>query len=220
MNRERPLSAIVAEIHDEAIRLCIAAWPSVLAYVVALTLGWSYVDQLEDFSGPTFFVSIVEVALRFWVVTSMLKGGQLAHVGLAAGFGTYFGLSLLSGLAIGLGVLLLVIPGVILFVRWMPLYGFGLVEGSGIGDAFSEAWQATEGQFTAIFVASLVPLALYACSLSVYYFATDEYGAVPVLPSVAANLALSLAGAALTAIGIAVYALLRPSMGDIAEVFE
>lgn len=220
MDIEDTLSTRVAQIHSEAIRLAQAAWLSVAAYVVILTIGGMSVDQMEDFAGPNLALNIATLVLGFWVVISMLRKGQLAPSGLAAGFGTYFGLSFLSGLATLLGLALLLIPGLVLVVRWAPIYGYGLVDGEGVGDAFGKSWDATDGHFAPIAVAMVLPLTLYAVTLVVYVFGADEYGLLDTIPSLAANLGLCIAGIATTAIGIAVYSLLSVPEGELTKVFE
>ena len=56
-------------------------------------------------------------------------------------------------------------------------------------------------------------------AVTIYTLASDEAGLIPLPVSAIANLVMSVAGAAITAIGIAAYALLRDRTDEIAEVF-
>lgn len=220
MTIEDTLSTRVAQIHSEAVRLALAAMPSVATYIALVTIGGVFVDQSEDFAVANLGLSIASLVLGYWVVISMLRDGGLAQDGLAAGFGAYFGLSFLSGVGTLLGLLVLVVPGLLLLIRWAPLFGYGLIDGDGVGEAFSKSWRSTDGHFAPIAMAMVTPLILYAGALGVYFFATDELGRVAMVPAVAANLAMALAGATMIAIGIAVYSLVRDVTGELTEVFE
>ncbi len=136
------------------------------------------------------------------------------------GFGTFFGLSLLSGVGIALGLVVLIIPGIVVFVRWAPIYGFGLVDGDGVSAAFEKSWRLTGDHFVAILIAIAVPVAMYLAGFAILFFNFDAMGMIDLIPSAIANLLLALGGASVGAIGIAVYSLVRDNTAELTEVFE
>lgn len=209
----------VSGIYAEVSRLVRAALPSLSAYVIMIAIAGVLADQ-RDSSGFDLLVSILSLGLGFWITISMLQQGGLAPNGLSGGFGTYFGLSLLSGFGIAIGFFLLIVPGVLLLVRWAPIYGYGLVEEDGISSAFGRSWDQTSGHSWAILAALITPLALYLICAGLFYSSVNEMGEVVLLPSILANILIAVAGAMLGVIGLAVYSLTRSNTSEITEVFE
>ncbi|MEL6530974.1 MAG: hypothetical protein AAFQ27_13515, partial [Pseudomonadota bacterium] len=129
------------------------------AVYLAGTIGfWSLIDfgiVGEDYS---IIGSIVDFALGYLLTVGLLTSGGLLPDGMKGTFGTYFAVSLISGIAILLGLVALVIPGVFLMVRWLPAYGFALAQESSATDALGASWAATEGAFWPLFLAMFIPL--------------------------------------------------------------
>ena len=71
-------------------------------------------------------------------------------------FWPYFGMGILSGFAIVFGLILLVVPGIILLVRWSAASGYVIGAGQGVMDSLGSSWEATKGHGWAIFFAGLV----------------------------------------------------------------
>lgn len=204
-------------ITAEALRLARAAWVAMAGYVAALVAIGMGSDQWGDVAGANFAFSIVSTIAGYALTIALLRQGGLAQT--TAGFGTYFGLSILSVLGIAFGLVALVIPGLVLFVRWAPAYGFAMGEGSGVTEGMRLAWECTSGHFIPLAIALLLPVAANLVGITIYTIASDEAGVLPLPVSALTNLVMSLAGAAITAIGIAAYALLRDRTDEIAEVF-
>jgi hypothetical protein len=134
-------------------------------------------------------------------------------------YGAYFGLSLLSGLGIVLGIVLLVIPGIVLLVRWLPAYAILLSEDTDVPEALSQSWERTRSQFWPVLAAVLLVLLLGAASAAIYA-ASEISSAVPEEAAIiAGNLALTLTSAVFTALGVAVYRLLGAKADTLGEVF-
>ena len=209
MNADDSVGRRLGQMMDESVRLARAAWSTVALYVAAMTAMGAVVDQLPDVGAGSLISAVVSIGLGFVLTVNLLRGGGLAPAGLAAGFGSYFGLSLLSSLGMVLGLLLLVIPGLVLFVRWAPAYGYVLVDGDRVTEGLGKSWAQTGVHFWPLALALLPPVALNLGAGAVYLLATDEQGMISVPVSVLANGAMSAAGAAITVVGIAGYALLR-----------
>lgn len=219
MNADDSVGTRLGQIMDESVRLARAAWWAALLYVAALTAIGVITDQMSDIGAASLMFAVVSFVLGYVLTITLLRGGGLAPAGLAAGFGSYFGLSLISGLGLGLGLLLLVIPGLILFVRWAPAYGHLLVDGDGVSDSLGKAWEQTGAHFWPLALALMPPVALNLGAASVYMLAGDDEGMITLPMSVLVNGTMSAAGAAITVVGIAAYALLRDRRAELAEVF-
>ncbi|ANU08211.1 hypothetical protein [Paraurantiacibacter namhicola] len=71
-------------------------------------------------------------------------------------FWLFLGMSILALLGVGLGLLLLVVPGLFLIVRWSAANGFAVSRGLGPVDALKASWEATDGHSWSIFFAGLI----------------------------------------------------------------
>ena len=218
MSEDMDTSAQVRALFDEAQRLAIAALPFVVLYLVGNTGVSVIADQTGDATAATLMVTLAQLVLGYLVIAAMIDRGDLAE-DRKGGIVTYFGLSLLSGIAIGVGLLFLIVPGIILFVRWAPLYGFGLVRFQGVGDAMSRSWEATKPHFWPILIALVAPAVVIIAGVIFLGIQMDATGLVPVLPSIFGNTAISLGYLALNAISMASYALLTGSGRTLADTF-
>ena len=91
---------------------------------------------------------LVGMVVQFWFVSAMLRGT------LAPDFGQmlpYIGISLLMSLSIAVGFVLLIVPGVILLVRWILVLPLVIDNRVPAMDSFGESWARTEGNGWAIF---------------------------------------------------------------------
>ena len=221
-------------ILKEATHIIIAAAAPAAAYVALVTALIVSIETgaLTVFGDAGDFVILLVPVLAFYgVLVVALRQSGLALDGLKGGFGMYFGLSLLSGIAIMFGYLLLVIPGIIMSVRWAPIYGYGMIDSGSVSDAMTRSWDATGPHFWPILLALLIPFGLAVASIAI--FASSEFGiatewflestdemAVALPVSLGSNIAAQLATIASMSIGLAVYSLLRHPQGQVQEVFE
>ena len=101
------------------------------------------------------------------LVTSTLLGerGLMAPGARGMRFWAMIGLGIASSVAIGLGLVLLLVPGLILTVRWFAAVPALLGEELGVFAALGASWAATRGRFWPILGAVLaifVPMILVA----------------------------------------------------------
>jgi hypothetical protein len=222
MNANDSVGVRLGQIMDESVRLAQAAWPKGLLYVVVVTALGAFIDQQSGVNAGNagnLMFSVVSFALGYVLTISMLRDGGLVPNGLTGGFGSYFGASLLSGLGIGLGFLVLIIPGLVLLVRWAPAYGFVLGEGTGVSEGLSKAWEQTGAHFWPLALALLPPVAINLGAAAIYFLASNEDGFISMPMSLLANGITSTAGVAITAVGLAAYALLRDRRDELVDVF-
>lgn len=190
-------------------------------YVLVMTAAGTIADITEtaDGSGGVMAVNIVGLVAGFALCRMMIERAGLLRAGASKGFWSYFGLALLSNIATVVGFVLVIVPGVLLMIRWLPAFGFLLGGGEDVNQSLSSSWQRTRGHFWALFLGAfaLLPVAFIASGA---YVMADE---VPSIPSavtfIVANLALYAATAAWTAYGIAAYALLKDDQDELSGVF-
>lgn len=118
----------------------------------------------EDFwRAANFAISILTLAFQYWLTRTMLEEVMGSS---AAGprFGALFGMGIVATLGILLGLVLLIIPGIVLLVRWSIAVPILLNSEEGVFGALGESWRATEGHFWPILVALL---AIYGCGVAV-----------------------------------------------------
>lgn len=219
MNADDSIGTRLGQIMDESVRLARAAWQAALAYIAGLTGIGVIVDQMTNLAAANLIFAVASFALGFVLTVQLLRAGGLAPDGLGGGFGGYFGTSLIGGLGMVLGLLVLVIPGVLLFVRWSPAYGYVLAEGLGVSEGLRKAWDSTAAHFWPLLLALLPPVALNLAAGGVYVLGAEDTGIVPLPFAFLANGVMSVAGVGITAVGIAAYALLRDRSAEMAEVF-
>ena len=83
--------------------------------------------------------------IQAWATLSILDGAGIAPVRpWKLRIGSMFGVGLLSGLGIGLGLVLLILPGVYLAGRWFLAVPILLAEDMSVSDALSQSWERTE----------------------------------------------------------------------------
>jgi hypothetical protein len=220
MRADTSAGSRIDQIWAEAIRLLKASVTMALVYFGLLTGLGIAIDVGVLGSGSELLLSILSLALGYLLIKDMILKGQVSTEPLRAGFGMYFGIAILSGLATLIGFVLLIVPAIILQVRWAPAYGYGLVEGQGVAEALGRSWESTRKHFVPILVSLIVPIGLFGVGMATSWFGSDDFGAIELIPSAISNSAMSASTVAGLAIGIAVYALLANPVGDVAEVFE
>ena len=133
-------------------------------------------------------------------------------------FWPYLFTAILSGLAIGFGILLLIVPGLFLMVRWAASSGFVIGRGEGVFDSLKASWHATTGHGWGIFLAALV---LFIGGIVVTGIVGGGLGALnATLGGVIGAFFEAGFGALMMAFGIGVYTLVADDARQTAEVFE
>lgn len=84
-----------------------------------------------------------------------------------AGVWPYIGLAILSGIGTIVGFILLIVPGIIVMIRWSAANGYLLGSGKQVMEALSASWEATRGHSWAIFFAGLIVLIAMGMLVSV-----------------------------------------------------
>ena len=133
-------------------------------------------------------------------------------------FWPYLGTAIVSGIAIGLGMILLIVPGLFLMVRWAASSGFVIGRGEGVTDSLKASWHATKGHGWGIFLAALV---LFIGGVAIAGIVGGGLAAInATLGGVLSAFIEAAFGAVLMAFGIGVYTLVADDARQTAEVFE
>lgn len=161
----------------------------------------------ESNSGSLNLVVSVLTTIAGYLITKALVEDALNRT-LRARFAAYFGLGLLSTLAILVGTLAFIVPGVILFVRWSISSPMLLAEDDGVSEAMQRSWAVTRPFFWPILGAFFC---VYGPGFGLAIAAYALEGLIPgnVGPLIVANLALNGGLIAGWHVAVAVYALAK-----------
>ena len=221
----------VADIFDETMKLLRSSSAFVVVFILILAGGGVAIDMewLGPYGDIGYNVLYFAMGLALHIVLFRSAGIGVNATGLLVL--SYFGLSIVYTLGVLLGLVFLILPGIFFAVRWTPAYAYLLAEEETITESLSRAWDATEGNFWPIFIASLLPMVMTFGIAGIYFASTFLSGqsifdepidaeTVSLSASVASN-AVAVAGQALAiAIGLAVYLLLEGNRSSLEEVFE
>lgn len=136
----------------------------------------------------------------------------------------FFGLSIVTSIAIMFGLLLFLLPGLLFMARWMMAPAILIGENRGLFESMGESWETTRGNSTpvilAIFVAAIAFIALSfglgVTSFSLTPAAPTQVSAVNiVLGQALQNLATALG----IALGVFLYKRLRGNAAQVSQVF-
>jgi hypothetical protein len=181
-------------------------------------VGLSAIDALLD-SNPRLSVSIggiVSLVAQYaLVVAALRKLGLVGEGERGARLPAMFGLLFITGAAMLLGMVLLIVPGVILAVRWSIVVPILLAEHATIGDSIRQSWRRTAGRFWPIFGVMMIYLVVViaASAVATLMFAGNPAG------TFVTNLLVNGAVVAMWYAAIAIYEQGRPGTSELEEVF-
>jgi hypothetical protein len=170
--------------------------------LVNVSLSTNADPELRSLGEVVYWVTlVVNIPLSLYIqmglmryVLKLARGEAASFADLFAGgpFLTMLGVSLLLGLGVGFGTLLLVVPGVILALGWALVQYIAVDRRLGVIETFGVSWRAThghKGQILLLFLlAFLVMLAgLLACCIGTFV-------AMPIIHVALAYLYLKLTG--------------------------
>ncbi len=195
---------------------------------IALTLTGSSIMQFEmgmatDYSrgamGAAFdiFVSLLSFVAGFFLMRRYLEANG-RPVGTGDRLWSYVGLAILSVLGYIAGLILLIVPGIILMVRWSAASGFLISGEKGITESLGASFEATKGNSWQIFFAGLILL----LGLGIIGAVLGGVFGVLSLTAVAYLSAFleAFSNAISLAFGIAVYLLLTDGNEEVRDVFS
>jgi hypothetical protein len=158
--------------------LVVGALPSLIVTYLLVQAGATSANPLQPgFSmnrlmGAAFVSGVISMVIAALVQGALTRATVTASEGRRATFGEslsaglrvvlpLIGLSLLWALAVGIGFILLVVPGVILLLMWAVAVPALVVERDGVMTAFARSAELTKGARWKIFGLFLVMLVAY-----------------------------------------------------------
>lgn len=193
-----------------------------LLYVGAFTAAGALVDATSSDNaalGGAFGIAylVATIVAGYLVLEIFLEKAGLLVKGAGRNFLGYIGQSIVMGLAIAIGLILLIVPGVYLAARWAIAQGLLVGRHANAMDALSLSWEETDGHVLTIVGAALglfVPLIL---GLIVIVGLLGESSMIGMIVS-------NLVQTSITVVGFGfvteVFSRLRPGNERTAEVFR
>jgi len=131
----------------------------------------------------------------------------------------YIGMSIISLVALVIGIFLLIVPGLIIATRWTPAAGFLISGRASATDCLRQSWDATSGHSWPIFFAGLALIVLTwlfsAISVAPLAFFSDEFSAY-----LLSSFVNAFTGGLLSVYGIAIYLLVTSGTEELEDVFS
>ena len=167
---------------------CLLTIVLMTAVGVSLDAGWANPDQA---TGLELLLAILTLWSHYWLTRSSLLGLDL--VGNAPPrFPAFFLLMIGSGVSVAIGFLALIVPGLVLLIRWSVSVPILVGSRETVLSALRLSWSMTRGLFWPI-VFILVPIILAPFIMTGLWFWLLE-GEVPYLATwIVTNLGLNLA---------------------------
>lgn len=157
---------MVGDVLDEAFKLYKAHWQHLMGVALAYYLVVSSVTLVLTILFGNYgalagaFVLLISI---FWLTGALIEAVADIRDGrvdltLTETFGrvwprvlTLFGASILAGLGIGLGLVLLIVPGLILLTWWSLITATIVLEGRGVFESFGRSRQLVRGKGWSVF---------------------------------------------------------------------
>lgn len=183
-----------------------------------MTLLGVAADLYPDFAAPAGLGTFVaNLFLQYEISRATLVHYDLLDDGTGGRrLAALLGLNIISGIGILFGLVLLILPGAYLFVRWSAAAPALIAEDAGIYDSLERSAEAIEGRFWHVFAAILVLWAPFVLAglAAIVVVPEDQL----LIASLALNLCLNLALIAGWHLAVAIYAG-RQDGTNLAEVF-
>lgn len=194
-------------------------------YVVVSAAVYSVADiYFYELNSVYLTTSIAVWVLGYVLLVLLMRASARDDGRHGGGIAGYLGLSFLTGIAIGVGIVLLVLPGLYLMMRWLPAYARLQARGDSVTDAMSWSWEHTAPIQKQLVVAMLGPLAayvvLFAIAVAQGFYAEDWSLGWYNVSLFVLNTATSVAIAWLQLLGVAVYRVIERGHSEPAEVFS
>ncbi|WP_108791176.1 glycerophosphoryl diester phosphodiesterase membrane domain-containing protein [Erythrobacter sp. Alg231-14] len=171
-------------------------------------------------TGSTVIIGAL-AAVAFQILASFYLLAGMFHRSTSPSFDTllpFIGITILSWLVIGIGFLLLIIPGIIFIVRLTPLLPIVLSQEGPSFDAFGKSWDMTDGRGWSIFGAYVI---LYIALLVVSGIMTGLSALLgPWGMVLAEGFQTLLSSIIFTALSVGAYRLMIDDTQDLSQIFE
>lgn len=197
------LFGAISELGRRHIGICalVVGFMTALQSILDVTLGDGGAAALG-----TFVTGVINFFVSYRVTEQILRTEGLMTVWTRS-YGAMLGASILTSLGIGLGLVLLLVPGLYVMARWSMVSPIIVAEGLTASQALSRSWAATRRSAWSIAVVYLAYSLVFIALLGGIGVAAAANGGdgQTIATSLAINGAASLLGIAGILIGVAVY---------------
>lgn len=175
-----------------------------LINAAATYYGLAYTTMTQQLAKGLFSMTISIVASYALLHTMLRKLGFLPQ-GTEDAFLPYIGLSVLYTLGVGLGFILIILPGLFLMARWSVASPLLLVRGKGVIKAMKDSWEQTKGNEFPIIIAVVLLMILF---VGISFGAGIVFGPEDPVGLVIGQIASAIGSAIGIALGVALYRLI------------
>lgn len=191
---------------------------SVLACAVPSVIIDTMLYSSELANALGLLVSFVQIGLQLWLTIVVLDRLGLERLSKAR-FVSLVLIGIPMTIAIGIGTLLLVLPGIYLAARWRLAVPILIARDADVIEAMRASWRETEAHWKSLMIATAVVGVPIVVSLIAYLLvgAADEQFSIPL--AVAANLLLYGGFTAGWLLDLAAYRLIADPRTELAQTF-
>ena len=183
-----------------------------LIFVVALTaanlpITYTSVGSLDPLklAGGQLLGSLVGIVCAYFLLVAMLRRTSLESRTGGDVFLPYLGMSILMGLAVALGFVTIILPGLFLMARWIIAGPLMVARGDGVMKSLGESWSRTRGNELSIIGAAL---ALVILPIAVILAARMFFEEGNLVGMVVSQLASSGISVVLSAMSVGLYGMI------------
>lgn len=190
------------------------------AVILAIAAGYTLLD-LSGSAGGNGIASIAVSVFGQYMFTEQLLADRMPSPPPGRKYGALFIASLLSGLGVLLGAVLLVLPGIFLLARWLIASPFIVERGMGASEALKASWEATAKAWPGLFALILVAGAILIAAVIAIFVAAESWGYsdTSLVVLVPTNFLVGSMTVLAWLVAVAIYRLAVPAGDEFTEVF-
>ncbi|MEM7779896.1 MAG: hypothetical protein AAF697_05835 [Pseudomonadota bacterium] len=196
-----------------------------IGYVLVVATMYSTADILYPQSNALYLTTaLIGWILGYVLLALLMRTGSKEREAMPGGIAGYFGMSVLTSIAISVGLVLLVLPGLYLMMRWLPAFARLYSSGGGVVEALGWSWRQTVPIQKALGLAMIPALAPYVVIIVLGLSSEEAYAsgrfALYDLLFVGINICISISVAWLQLLGVAAYRLIEREPEELVETFS
>ena len=197
--------------------------PIMLLIIAGATAAATTIDVTAPSAGN--ILNILMLVVQYYLIRHLVDRHGLRSADRLGGFGSFFVVGLITGLAVLLGFVLLIVPGIYLIARWSMVDAAVVAENRGFSDAMRRSWDATADNVLPIGLAILtisLPMIIGFAMMFAIGASEGEEAINGLGLSIVVNLLLYASQISIWYFGVALYRLLLtgPAETQLNEVFS
>ncbi len=198
-------------------------WATVLLFIVvigAINAGMTYLGQsrtaVTQQLGLTGMAIIAGVLVNYFLIGILLKKTGFKDKGEGGHIVPFFGLSILYTLGVGLGFVLIIIPGLIVMARWSVAQPLFISRGGGVMESLGQSWNQTRGNEFPIIIAGLAMTIIF---FAISFAAPSFLGEESILGLVVSQVSAAVMTVIFSSLSVVLYGLIVAAR-EVSETFD